>query len=391
MQKNSRLYDALKIWLGQDCRWAHLGHLTTCCWMVFALIQTGSVSLTKWTTYLPCRGRYAQSKQRRVRRWLGNSRINIHRLYKPLIQSALATWEAECLYLCLDTSLFWEEYCLIRLAVVYRGRSIPLAWRVLEHASASVSADTYQALLMQSAQYLPSGVAVILLADRGFVHTRAMQTMRQLGWHYRIRLKSDTWLWRPGSGWCQPTSFHLARGKALCFHNVRLHLQEKYGPVHVILGRNNINGEFWAVVSDQPTCPKTFAEYGLRFDIEEGFLDDQTGGWNLQRSEIRSVTDLSRLWFILAVATLYVTAQGLDVVQAGRRRWIDTHWFRGNSYFRIGLEWTKAALLNGWQLIQQVCFTAYLDPEPAMASRRQHNKKAGRLDFNVITVKFLPD
>ena len=105
--------------------------------MVFALIQTGSVSLTKWTTYLPCRGLYAQSKQRRVRRWLGNSRINIHRLYKPLIQAALATWEAESLYLCLDTSLFWEEYCLIRLAVVYRGRSIPLAWRVLEHASAS--------------------------------------------------------------------------------------------------------------------------------------------------------------------------------------------------------------------------------------------------------------
>ena len=359
--------------------------------MVFALIQTGSVSLTKWTTYLPCRGLYAQSKQRRVRRWLGNSRINIHRLYKPLIQAALATWEAECLYLCLDTSLFWEEYCLIRLAVVYRGRSIPLAWRVLEHASASVSFDAYRELLMQSAQSLPSGVKVILLADRGFVHTRAMKAMQQLGWHYRIRLKSDTWLWRPDHGWCQPKSFHLERGKALCFHNVRLHRQEKYGPVHVILGRTNINGEFWAVVSDQPTSPETFAEYALRFDIEEGFLDDQSSGWNLQRSEIRSVTDLSRLWFILALATLYVTAQGLEVVQSGRRRWVDTHWFRGNSYFRIGLEWTKAALINGWQLIQQVCLTSYRDPEPAISSRRQHNQKAGRLDFMVITVKFLPD
>ncbi len=37
----------------------------------------------------------------------------------PLIQAALATWEAECFYLSLDTSLFWEEYCLIRLAVVH--------------------------------------------------------------------------------------------------------------------------------------------------------------------------------------------------------------------------------------------------------------------------------
>ena len=207
--------------------------------MVFALIQTGSVSPSKWTTYLPCRDLYAQSKQRRVRRWLGNSRLNIHRLYKPLIQAALSTWEAESLYLCLDTSLFWEQYCLIRLAVVYRGRSIPLAWRVLEHNRAAVAFEAYEELLRQSAQYLPTKVNVILLADRGFVHTRAMKLMQQLGWHYRIRIKSDTRLWRAGSGWCQPTSFHLGRGKALCFHHVRLHRQQKYGPVHVILGRNN--------------------------------------------------------------------------------------------------------------------------------------------------------
>ncbi|WP_205879022.1 hypothetical protein [Leptolyngbya sp. BC1307] len=45
----------------------------------------------------------------------------------PMIQAALATWEAECLYLSLDTSLFWEEYCLIRLAVVHQGRAGPLA------------------------------------------------------------------------------------------------------------------------------------------------------------------------------------------------------------------------------------------------------------------------
>jgi hypothetical protein len=83
----------------------------------------------------------------------------------------------------------------------------------------------------------------------------------------------------------------------------------------------------------------------LRFDIEENFLDNQSNGWNIQRSEIRSVVALSRLWFILALATLYATAQGDAVVANGRRRWINTHWFRGNSYFRIGWEWIKASLL----------------------------------------------
>jgi hypothetical protein len=44
--------------------------------MVAALIQRGEVNLTRWLPYLPCRGEQAQSKQRRVSRWLHNSRIN---------------------------------------------------------------------------------------------------------------------------------------------------------------------------------------------------------------------------------------------------------------------------------------------------------------------------
>jgi len=85
-----------------------------------------------------------------------------------------------------------------------------------------------------------------------------------------------------------------------------------------------------AVVSDEPTTLQIFAEYGWRFDIGESFLDDQFSGWNLQKSEIRSVCDLSRLWFILAIATLYVAAQGVEMVDSGCRRWVDTHWFRSN-------------------------------------------------------------
>ena len=71
----------------------------------------------------------------------------------------------------------------------------------------------------------------------------------------------------------------------------------------------------------------------MRFDIEENFLDGQSAGWNVQRSMIRDVCALSRLWFILSVATLYVSAQGVHVVDSGKRRWVDTHWFRGQ---RVG-------------------------------------------------------
>lgn len=127
-------------------------------------------------------------------------------------------------------------------------------------------------------------------------------------------------------------------------------------------------------VMNPPVCILS-KHYGLRFDIEEAFLDDQSNGWNLQKSQIRSVCALSRLGFLLAVTTLYVTGQGVEVVAAGKRRWVDPHWFRGNSYFRIGWDWLKAALENGWPLIRHVRLTHNRDPEPAMASRKQHDQR----------------
>ena len=311
---------------------------------------------------------------------------------KYLIKAALADWQEDCLYLSLDTSLFWDEYCLVRLAVVHRGRALPLVWRVFKHPSASIAFSQYREMLYQAASRLPQGVKIILLADRGFVHTDAMKTITtKLGWHYRIRLKRNTWVWRAGHGWCQLKDIHLQRGEALCWHNVRIHKGESYGSVHLAFGCNNVNGEFWAIVSDEPTCLHTFQEYALRFDIEEAFLDDQSNGWNLQKSEIRSVCALSRLCFLLAVATLYVTAQGVEVVASGKRRWVDPHWFRGNSYFRIGWDWLKTSLTQGWPLIHLVRFTHHHDPQPPIASRKQHDQRIYSIEFQINVYSYPVD
>jgi hypothetical protein len=49
---------------------------------------------------------------------------------------------------------------------------------------------------------------------------------------------------------------------------------------------------------------KTFEEYGLRFDIEENFLDDKSNGFQLESSLIRSAAALERLCVVLAITTL---------------------------------------------------------------------------------------
>ncbi len=162
--------------------------------MVIGLIHSGSVNLTKWTMYIHSRAVFAQSKQRRFSRWLHNPRINPQRLYSPLIRRALKRWQEELLYLSYYTSMLWNQYCLIRVAVVYLRRAVPVAWRVLEHSSSSVKIATYKDLLKRVSRLMPKRVKVVLLGDRGFIDTQLMKYARlQLGWSYRIRTDSSRW------------------------------------------------------------------------------------------------------------------------------------------------------------------------------------------------------
>ena len=108
-------------------------------------------------------------------------------------------------------------------------------------------------------------------------------------------------------------------------------------------------------------------------------MDDKSSGFQLESSLIRSAQALTRLCLVLAVATLYLVAQGTEVVARGKRRWVDPHWFRGNSYLRIGWQWVKAALYKkGLKLITHLHLSGKPDPEPSRASNKQFHKRQQR-------------
>jgi hypothetical protein len=98
------------------------------------------------------------------------------------------------------------------------------------------------------------------------------------------------------------------------------------GPVHLASARRQDGQEERLVVSDEPTTVKTCEEYGLRFDIAEHCLDDQSNGFQLESSLIRSAAALERLCLVLAISTLSLVSQGVEVLNQGKRRWVDPHW-----------------------------------------------------------------
>jgi hypothetical protein len=278
MESTPRLYETLVDVLRPHPNWVDLRHLKTLTWRVVGLMHAGTISLTAWAPDVHSRATYAQSTVRRFARGLEPDRIDVHALYGPLIQQALAEWGTQVLYLALDPSTLWNTDGLVRISLVDRGRAVPLVWKVLDQPSSRVAYNVYNDGLDEVVEWLPFRCHVVFSADRGFADTHLMDHLARLGWHWRIRIQGSCWIYRDGKRCCNGNRLALSPGQALCWHPVYITKQGD-GPVHLALGRPQDSKDYWFVVSDAPTEPQTCEAYGWRCDIDEHFLEDQSHGF----------------------------------------------------------------------------------------------------------------
>ena len=385
MSPTSRLYDALSRYLSQrEIQWQDSRHLQTLCWMIIGMIQSQNVHLNGFGVYVKSRAQFAQSHQRRFRRWLSNRRIDVVRAHHTLIGQALSQWSRERLYLSLDTTIVWNCFCIVWVGVVYRGRTVPVAWQVVAHSSSTVRLWTIQRVLRQAQRILPAGVAIVLLADRGFADGKLMTYLRDnLGWHFRIRIKRSFQFQHQGQ-WHKVSSIQLQPGQVYFTEAVSVGKTKPYPNVYLAFAHDKPSGEHWTIVSDEPTNLQTFAHYRLRFCVEESFLDLKSNGFNLEASRLRDKFALSQLCGVIALTMLFLVLQGVQVVVSGKRRQVDAHWNRGMSYLKLGWNWIRLAITQQWKIQIYSFLSSLPDPQPAIASKQQQNDSFER-EFTVLS------
>ena len=390
MKSLPQLYKTLATLLASST-WKDIRHQATFLWMVYGLIQSRESNIPEWVPFVFSKAEQAQSTERRFTRWLHNSNIETENIYDPVIQKALADWGKETLYIALDTSMLWNTYCQIRICIIYRGRSVPLVWQVIEHGSSSVKFSYYKTLLLRAKSLLPKNTRVVFTADRGFIDTNLMDFLStELNWNWRIRYKESINIYRRskrGNKLCL-VKMTAQYGHARFYHHVYL-TENHYGKVHLAFARHTGKTETWLIASNEPTSRETFTEYGLRFDIEEGFKDDKSGAFNFESSKLRDAEALTRFYTIIAVAKLFLVSQGVEVVAKGIRRQVDPHWQRGLSYLKIGLRYLAAIPSRGYKLIKEMILPSASDPEPVHSSKGDLSSSARIGKFKTKTEVFI--
>lgn len=192
------------------------------------------------------------------------------------------------------------------------------------------------------------------------------------------------------------------RGEARLFQQVRL-WQDGLCCCNLALAKVRGAQEPWAVITDEVPSLQTFRQYGLRFSVEELFLDSKSGAFErptilkslqnrcrvaieLEGSHLQSAEALERLYLVAAVALLWATCQGLAVQIAGLRHQVDPYWKRGLSYLKIGLAWIRGAVSKGRQLLVPAALVA-VDPEPCFASKKAKAKYDNQFLFSRVRFK----
>lgn len=316
--------------------------LTNLSLLVFGLFAAGNCQLPRIATKLPLLTGAASLTQR-LRRLLRNKAVKPPELYQPVARFLLSCFVGGGMSLILDATDLGGRLPVLFVALAYRGRALPLLWRMLPAMGCSEFREQ-KALLSQVAALVPPSVQVTLLADREYGSVPMTRFCLSHGWHFCLRLKKNRWFTQTDGQEKQIGSLPLTPGGRLFVADIRLPaLPEQALSLSCGWSRDNKDDEPWYILSDLPADHRVLATYAVRFHIEEMFRDFKEFGFRLETTHLKDPERVSRLLLCVCLAHVWLMNTGVWASKRGWRRRVDRHRKRQLSYFQIG-----------WRFLQQL-------------------------------------
>jgi hypothetical protein len=236
-----------------------------------------------------------------------------------------------------------RNFHTLMAALVMNGRALPLLWATYTKWKLHKSQNNLEeGLLRLLRDLLPSGVPVLLLADRGFGRTELAKTCQELGFRYLIRIKPNVCIdCRQFRG--KLKDFPVKKGMAVLLRDVRYRQTDPVTQHVVIRWKLNLpkkRDEPWYLMTDLRRDAVTLTElYAKRMTVEELFRDDKNkrNGWSLRHTKITKPERIDRLLLILALAYWLLCGIGLVARQCYRPgQWCSSNDPKQCSVFTIG-------------------------------------------------------
>lgn len=238
------------------------------------------------------------------------------------------------------TSITVTGYCLsvsVIAAERYRwfGRLCHIKGQPTSTGLRSKLVLTQVALLKEVLPLIPPKCSVVLLGDREFRSTSLMGFCQRRGWHFRLRLKCDTWI-RANRLWFQLRDLDIQPGQKRFFQTVYI-TKRRQGPYHLACYWKKGEDEPWFIATDETADGRTLFEYKKRFHTEAMFSDKKKRGFQLEATRIKTKERINRLLLVIVLASLWMSQLGLRCIRSGQRRFFEKSKRRFYSLLQLGI------------------------------------------------------
>ena len=288
------------------------------------------------------RGLLTKHAIKQVDRLLSNQGIVVWDLFGPWVAEMVG--QRTAIVVAMDWTDFDadDQATLALNLVTSHGRATPLLWlTVLKDELKDQRNDFEDLCLSRLAEVLPEGVAVTILADRGFGDTKLFGFLDRLGFAYVIRFRGNIHV-TANDGETRPAAAWVGTGGRA----------RKLRDAEVTAGRHRVGAvvcvkakamkEAWCLVASNAdaTAREIVNLYARRWTIEPGFRDtkDLRFGMGLGVLRIADPQRRDRLLLLNAFAIVLLTLLGAAGESLGMDRHLksNTSKQRTHSVFRQG-------------------------------------------------------
>ena len=288
-----------------------------------------------------------ESRVKRLSRWLDNAHILEEVYFLPYAEMLLHHLALATLVWVMDGSGVGRGCSALMIHVIYKGRALPLAWRLRQCQKGHFPEDLHIALVELVHDLIPEGTQVVFLGDGEFDGSDLQATVTALGWQYACRTATSTKAtWSDETFALRELGACLKPGRLIELKEVAF-TPEAYGPVMVLCCWAKGHAEPLYLVSNMSSAEEALSYYEKRFRIETFFSDQKSRGFNLHKSRLEDRQRLCRLLIVCCLAYIWLVYLGSVCKQDGWQRIIHRGKRCDLSLFQLGLRLLEHFLNEG--------------------------------------------
>lgn len=289
-----------------------------------------------------------KSGVKQVDRLLSNGGLVLETVLERWVKSTVG--EAQSIVIALDWTDFErdDQVTLWAAMTTGHGRATPLAWETMPKSELKDRQTDFEFEFIDRLFFwIPQGVKVTLLADRGFGSRRLYDYLQKLGWNFVIRFRESVLVEDESGEIRAAADWVSSNGHAKLLRDVRITKQRIELPGVVVVKRKKMK-QSWCLATNMTEAKASEVAnlYAKRFTIEETFRDtkDLNFGMGLSATHIRDCTRRDRLLLLVAMAHTLLTLLGAASEASGLDSYlkVNTVKRRTHSLFRQGLYWYHA-------------------------------------------------